>query len=141
MMMTMATGTMREGTSSMSMMWTALGLKWLSVWVVLLLLTIAFMGPTPGQAAVIAAFVAVISYTADRLLPFRVQGVTRWALDAGGAALGIWLGQFLWPGTPVSWLSAMVAGAFIGAIELPLHFWLASRFGLRRPDDRRDGVR
>jgi len=123
-----------------AMLLTAIGLKWLSVWVVLLFFGLSF-GPTPAQAAVIALFVAVVSLAADRAIPFRVQGWRRWAVDGGLAALGIYLAQFLWPHAGISVFTAVFAGAVVGSIEIPIHFFLASRFGLRRPDDDRDGIR
>ncbi|HYG57598.1 MAG TPA: hypothetical protein VD902_05985 [Symbiobacteriaceae bacterium] len=119
---------------------TAVGLKWLTVWGVLLLFGLVF-GPSPGQAAVIALAVALLSWGADRLVPFKIQGITRWALDGGLAGLTIYVTQFLWPGPGISLFLALFAGFVIGAIEIPLHFFLASRFGLRRRDDNRDGVR
>lgn len=118
----------------------ALSLKWLSVWAVLMLFGLSF-GPGPAEAAGIAVVVALVSWGADRLLPFSLQGITRWAIDAGAAGLTIYLAQFLFPGHGIAFLPALFAGAVIGAIEIPLHFLLASRFGLRRRDDRRDGVR
>lgn len=124
----------------MNLTLTALGLKWLSIWVVLLFFGLSF-GPSPGQGAVIAAVVAVLSWGADRMVPFRIQGVTRWVLDGGLAGLAIYVAQFLWPGAGISFFTALFAGLVVGAIEIPLHFFLASRFGLRRPDDQRDGVR
>jgi hypothetical protein len=119
---------------------TALGMKWLSVWVVLLLFGLSF-GPNPGQAAVMAVFVAVVSWLADRAMPFKVQGVTRWAIDSGLAFVALYLGQFLWPGTGITFYTALFAGFVIGAIEIPLHFWLAARFGVRAKGDDRDGIR
>lgn len=119
---------------------TALGLKWLSVWLVLLFFGLSF-GPSPGKAAVMALFVAIASWAADRLMRFSVQGITRWAIDAGLAAFAIYFAQFLWPGYGISFFMSLFAGAVIGAIEIPLHFFLASRFGVRKPDDNRDGIR
>lgn len=124
----------------MNLTLTALGLKWLSVWVVLLFFGLVF-GPSPGQAAVMALFVAIASWAADRLIRFEVQGLTRWAIDSGLAAFAIYLGQFLWPGEGISFYTAIFAGAVVGAIEIPLHFFLAARFGVRRRDDNRDGIR
>lgn len=124
----------------MTMTVTALAMKWLSVWIVLLFVGMA-TGPTPGQGAVIAAAVAVISYLADRVIPFRVQGITRWAIDGGLAGLSIYVAQFLWPGQLITFPWALLAGFLVGAIEIPLHFFLAARFGLRRRDDERDGIR
>lgn len=119
---------------------TALGLKWLSVWLVLMLFGLSF-GPSPGQATVMALVVAVVSWAGDRVLPFRVQGITRWAVDSGAAALTLWVAQFLWPGNGLSFPMALFAGFVIGSIEIPLHFFLASRFGLRHRDDEKDGIR
>lgn len=125
----------------MGLTWTALGMKWLSVWVVLLLIGL-ISGPTPGQGAVMAAVLALVSWWADRMLDFRVQGVTRWAIDSGLAGLGIYLAQFLWPGQYLPFYLALLAGFMVGALEIPLHFYLASRFGLaEREDDRKDRVR
>lgn len=118
---------------------TALGLKFLSIWLVLLFFGLSF-GPSPGQAAVIAAAVAVISWLADRVLPFRVQGITRWAIDGGLAGISIYLAQFLWPGQGITFASSLFVGFVVGAVEIPIHFYLASRFGVRRPDDRKDGI-
>jgi hypothetical protein len=110
---------------------TALGLKWASIWIVLSLFGLLF-GPTPGQAAVMAAVVAVLSWAADRLIDFKFQGITRWAIDSGLAGLGIYFAQFLWPGTGITFSLSLFAGFVIGSIEIPLHFFLASRFGLKR---------
>lgn len=129
-----------ERVTLVPMFLTAIALKWLSVWVVLLFISLSF-GPTPAQSAAIAFFVAVASLAADRAIPFRVQGWTRWAVDGGLAALGIYMVQFLWPHAGISVPMAVFAGAVVGALEIPLHFFLASRFGLRRPDDDRDGIR
>lgn len=118
---------------------TALGLRFVSVWLVLLFIGL-LSGPSPGQAAVIALVVAVISIAGDRLLPFRVQGVTRWAIDGGLAALGVYIGQFLWPGQAIPLYAAVFAGAVVGAVEIPIHFFLAARFGLRKKNDTRDGI-
>lgn len=118
----------------------SVGLKWLSVVLILLLFSMSF-GPSPGQAAVIAAFVAVIAHLGDRVLPFRIQGVVRWVIDGGLIGISIWLGQFLWPGQGITFPTALFAGFVIGAIEVPLHFYLASRFGLRSNQDEHDGVR
>lgn len=119
---------------------TALAMKWLSIWVVLLFVGMV-TGPTPGQAAFIAAAVAVVSYLADRVVPFRVQGITRWAMDSGLAGLSIYVAQFLWPGQYITFPWALLAGFVVGSVEIPLHFFLASRFGLRRRNDDRDGIR
>lgn len=119
---------------------TALGLKWLSVWLVLMLFGLSF-GPSPGQAAVLAVAVAVVSWVGDRALPFAVQGLTRWAIDSGAAALTLWVAQFLWAGAVLTFPLALFAGFVIGSIEIPLHFFLASRFGLRHRDDEKDGIR
>lgn len=117
----------------------ALGLKWLSVWVVLLFFGLSF-GPAPGKAAVIAAFVAVLSLIGDKLLPFKVQGATRWAMDAGLAALGLYVGQFLWPGAGLAFYTAIFAGAVIGSLEIPLHFLLAKWFRVEKPPEDSDGI-
>jgi hypothetical protein len=119
---------------------TAIALKWFGVWLILGLFGL-FFGPTPGKAAVTALVVAVVSWLADRGLPFRVQGVTRWAIDSGLATLTIYLGQFLWPGPGLTFIEALLAGFVVGAIEIPLHFYLAARFGLRSRDDHKDGIR
>jgi hypothetical protein len=124
----------------MTMTVTALVMKWLSIWIVLLFVGMV-TGPTPGQGAVIAAAVAVVSYLADRVIPFRVQGITRWAMDGGLAGLSIFVAQFLWPGQLITFPWALLAGFLVGAIEIPLHFFLAARFGLRRRNDERDGIR
>lgn len=124
----------------MNLTLTAVGLKWLSVWLVLLLFGLSF-GPPPGKAAVMALFVAIVSWAADRVLRFEVQGITRWAIDSGLAGLAIYAAQFLWPGLGISFFTALFAGAVVGAIEIPLHFFLASRFGVRRRDDNKDGIR
>jgi hypothetical protein len=124
----------------MNLTLTALGLKFLSIWVVLLFFGLSF-GPTPGQGAVIALTVAVVSWLADLALPFRVQGWTRWAFDGGLAGLSIYVAQFLWPGQSIGFFSALFAGLVVGALEIPLHFFLASRFGLRRREDEKDGIR
>lgn len=123
----------------MGLMMTALALKWASIWVVLLFFGLSF-GPSPGQAAVIAAAVAVASWLADRVIPFRVQGLTRWAIDGGLAGLSIYAAQFLWPGQGIGLAAALFVGLVVGAIEIPLHFFLASRFGIRRPQDDKDGI-
>jgi hypothetical protein len=124
----------------MSMTLTALAMKFLSIWVVLLFIGLV-TGPTPGQGAFIAAAVAIVSYLADRLVPFRVQGITRWAMDGGLAGFSIYLAQFLWPGQFIPFYWALLSGFLIGAFEIPLHFFLAARFGLRRRNDERDGIR
>jgi hypothetical protein len=99
------------------------------------------VGPSPGQTLVIAIAVSVLSWWADRLISFGVQGVTRWAIDSGLAALTIYVAQFLWPGPGVGFTAAVFAGFAIGALEIPLHFYLAKQFGLRRPGDEHDGIR
>lgn len=119
---------------------TALALKFLSVWLVLLFFGL-IGGPSPTQAAVIALVVGALSIIGDRMLPFRVQGVTRWAIDGGLAFLGIYIGQYLWPGQAMSLATAVFAGAVVGAVEIPIHFFLASRFGLRKKNDDHDGIR
>lgn len=124
----------------MNLMWTALILKFLTAWLVLLPLGLV-VGPSPGQTLVISVALAVFSWFADRLISFRVQGVTRWAIDSGLAALIIYLAQFLWPGPGIGFSAAVFAGFAIGALEIPLHFYLAKRFGLRRPNDEHDGIR
>lgn len=124
----------------MGLTMTALALKWLSIWLVLLFFGLSF-GPSPGQAAVIAVAVAVASWLADRAIPFRVQGLTRWAIDGGLAGLSIYAAQFLWPGQGINFWSSLFVGLVVGAIEVPIHFFLASRFGIRRPDDEKDGIR
>lgn len=118
---------------------TNLLIKWVTAAFVLLLFGLAY-GPSPTQALVIAAIVAVAGWTGDRLLPFRHQGVTRWAIDSGLTALAVWFGQFFWPGTGIGFGQAVIAGFVIGAVEIPLHVWLASRFGLRRRQDNNDGI-
>lgn len=119
---------------------TALGMKWLAAWIVLLLMGLSG-GPNPGKAAVVALFLAILSWMADRVIPFRVQGITRWAIDSGLAALTIYYAQFAWVGNRLTFGESLFAGFVVGSIEIPLHFFLASRFGLRRRDDRRDGIR
>lgn len=119
----------------------ALGLKW-----GLAFFTLAVWGQATGQldggaAVLIATAVAVLSWMADRVLPFSLQGVTRWAIDGGLAGLTIYAVQFLRPGSAISLLAALVIGFFLGAIELPLHTFLAARYGLRRPEDDKDGIR
>jgi hypothetical protein len=118
---------------------TALGLKWLSTWLILLLFSMVF-GPSGTQAAVMAAAVAVLSWLADRLIAFQFQGITRFAIDSGLAGLGIYLSQFLWPGPGITFPLAVFAGFVVGAVEIPLHFYLAARFGLRKRNDERDGI-
>ncbi|MGE5672419.1 MAG: DUF2512 family protein [Mycobacterium leprae] len=118
---------------------TALLLKFGAAWGVMLLLGMAF-GPSAGKAAVIAIVLAAVSWLADRIFPFELQGITRWAIDGGLAALTIYVAQFLWPGHGVSLLGALVMGFIIGAIEIPLHFYLAVRFDDRRRQDD-DGIR
>ncbi|MFZ5814817.1 MAG: hypothetical protein ACOY93_05895 [Bacillota bacterium] len=120
---------------------TALGIKFGTAFFVLAVWGQASGGPTPGKAAVIALFVAGLSWAADRLLPFTLQGVTRWAIDGGLAGLTIYGAQFLWPGPGIDLFSSLLLGFGLGALELPIHFFLASRYGLRRPEDDRDGVR
>jgi hypothetical protein len=117
----------------------ALAAKWASIWVVLLFLGL-IGGPALDQAAVMAAVTALISYGGDRLIPFSLQGITRWAIDAGLATLVIYLSQWLWPGPGLNLFMAILAGMVIGAIEIPLHFLLASRYGVRKRDDNRDGI-
>lgn len=120
---------------------TALGLKWVTAFFILAVYGQAAGGPTPGKAGVLALFIAVLSWMGDRLLPFALQGVTRFAIDGGLAGLTIYFGQFLVPGPGIDLLASLILGFGLGALELPLHFWLASRFGLRRRDDNRDGIR
>lgn len=115
-------------------------IKWVSAAFILLLFGLVY-GPTPTQALVIAAVVAVVGWLSDRLLPFRHQGISRWALDSGITAVAIWVGQFLWPGVGIGFSLAVIAGFVIGSIEIPLHVWLASRFGVRRRQDEGDGIR
>ncbi|HWI64431.1 MAG TPA: DUF2512 family protein [Symbiobacteriaceae bacterium] len=122
------------------MMLTALVLKWLSIWVVLLFFGLSF-GPTPGQGAWIAFFVAILSILADKVIPFRIQGITRWAIDGGLAAFAIYVAQFVVRGQGYPFWAALFAGAVIGAIEIPIHYYLASRFGLGRRNDEKDGIR
>lgn len=119
----------------------ALGLKWGTAFFILAVWGQAMGGPSPGKAAWLALFFAIASWAGDRLLPFTLQGVTRWAIDGGLAWLTIYAGQFLVPGPGISLLGAMVVGFGLGALEMPVHFYLASRFGLRRPEDDRDGIR
>lgn len=119
---------------------TAILLKTASVWIVLSVFGMLF-APSPAKALVIALFVAVVSFAADRVVPFKIQGVTRWVIDSGLAALAIYLGQFLWPGAGLAFYTALFAGFVVGAIEIPLHFFLASRFGVRKPQDDKDGIR
>lgn len=102
---------------------TAVALKFVSVWTILLLFGLAW-GPAPMQSAVIALFVAVVSWIVDLKLPFEMQDWTRWSLDAGLAAVGVYVGQFLWPGQAIAIYAAVFIGAVIGAIEIPLHFLL-----------------
>ncbi len=118
----------------------ALAAKWAFTWVVLLFIGL-IGGPTLGQAAIMAATTAVISWAADRLIPFTVQGLTRWAIDAGLATLVIYLSQWLWTGPGLNLFTAVLAGTVIGALEIPLHFLLAARYGVRNRDDNRDGIR
>lgn len=120
---------------------TALALKWVTTFFILVVWGLASGGPTPGKAGVIALFVAGLSWLGDRWLPFSVQGVTRWAIDGGLTGLTIYGAQFLWPGPGLSLLTSLVFGFGIGALELPIHFFLAARYGLRRPEDDRDGIR
>ncbi|MFZ5824907.1 MAG: DUF2512 family protein [Bacillota bacterium] len=120
---------------------TAVAIKWVTTFFVLAVWGQASGGPSFGKAAVIALFVAGISWMADIWLPFRMQGVTRWAIDGGLTGLTIWATQYLWPGPGIALVSALVLGYGLGALELPLHFFLASRYGLRRPEDDRDGIR
>lgn len=124
----------------MGLRWTAIGLKWLGAWVVLLVFGL-FAGPSPVKGAVMAFVVAAFSWMADRMLPFKVQGVTRVAIDGGLAALIVYLSQFIWPGTGINFPNALFAGFVIGTIELPIHMYLAARFGVRHPDDQKDGIR
>jgi hypothetical protein len=119
---------------------TALAAKFLSAWLILLLTGMIF-GPSPGEGAAIAVVVAVISWLGDRLIPFQFQGITRWAIDGGLAGFTIYLAQFLWPGRGIAFFPALVAGFVLGSVEIPLHFLLAARFGLRKRDDEHDGVR
>jgi len=118
----------------------ALAAKWAFIWVVLLFIGL-IGGPAIDQAAVMAAVTALITYGADRMIPFKVQGLTRWAMDAGLATLVIYLSQWLWVGPGLNLFMAILAGSVIGAIEIPLHFLLASRYGVRKRDDNRDGIR
>lgn len=120
---------------------TALSIKWVTAFFILAVWGQATGGPLPLKAALLALLVAVLGWWADRLLPFTQQGVTRWAIDGGLAALTIYLGQFLMMGPGISLLGSLIVGYGLGALEMPLHFYLASRFGLRRRDDNRDGIR
>lgn len=120
---------------------TALAIKW-----VVAFFTLVVWGQVSGSLAAdeaigIAVVVAFVSWLADRLLPFRLQGVTRWAIDGGLAGLTIYVAEMLWPGPRIGLLTALVIGYFLGALELPLHLFLASRYGVRRPEDDRDGIR
>ncbi len=120
---------------------TAVTLKFLTAWGILVVWGLANVGPTPGKAAVLAVLVAGLSWLGDRWLPFTLQGVTRWAIDGGLAGLTIYFGQFLWPGPGITLLGSLIVGFGLGALELPLHFYLAARYGLRRREDDRDGIR
>lgn len=120
---------------------TAFVLKWGVAFFTLAVWGQATGEPSTSKAVVIAIFVAGLSWLADRWLPFRLQGITRWAIDGGLAGLTIYVSQFLLPGPGVGLLAALFIGYFLGSIELPLHFYLATRFGLRPPDDDRDGIR
>ncbi len=118
---------------------TALGLKWLVAFAVLLFLGLAF-APAPGHAALVALIVAITGWLVDRLIPFRFQGVTRWAVDSGVAGLAIYFGQFLWPGGDVPFWAAVLTGFVIGSVELPIHHFLAARFGVNRKKDGWGGI-
>jgi hypothetical protein len=119
---------------------TSLALKWASAWVVLSLFGMVG-GPAPAQAGAMAAFVAIVTWVVDRAMPFTTQGLIRWAIESVVAFLAIYLGQFLSPGPGISLNAAAAAGMVIGAIELPLHFWLAVRYGLRRGPGDKNGIR
>jgi hypothetical protein len=120
---------------------TSLALKWVTAFFLLAVYGLGAGAPLVGEAAILALAIAFFGWWADRLIPFTVQGVTRWAIDSGLVALTIFFGQSLLPGPDVGLLSALVLGFGIGSLELPLHFYLAARFGLRRPDDDKDGIR
>lgn len=115
----------------MRLILTALGLKTLLGWGVLALFGLVG-GPTPTQALVMAVAVAVISWAADVLLPFKLQGFTRFLLDGILAVAAIYTTQGIWPGRPVTFTTALIAGMALGALELPLHFYLASRFSRKQ---------
>lgn len=124
----------------MARLFTALGLKFVAAWLILLLFSL-IGGPTPGKAAWMAVVVAVVGYLADRALPFAMQGVTRWAIDSGLAAGAVYLAQFLWPGPGLGLPASLLAGFAIGSVEIPLHFLLARLFGVHRKNNEWDGIR
>lgn len=90
-------------------------------------------GPSAGKAIGIAAVLAVFSWAADRLVPFSLQGVTRWALDGFLAGAVIYLAQFLFAGPGLGLAASLFIGLFLGAVELPIHFFLAAHFGTDEP--------
>lgn len=120
---------------------TAVAIKWAVAFFTLVVWGQASGSVTADEAAGVALVLAVVSWLADRLFPFRLQGVTRWAIDGGLAALTVYFTEMLWPGPRIGFLTALVIGYFLGALELPLHFFLAARYGVRRPEDDKDGIR
>jgi hypothetical protein len=128
-----------EGGTGMTRDLLSLGLKWLASWLVLLAVGLIYPGSGTALAAM-AVLVAAALWLTDRALPFRVQGVTRWAMEGGLAALVLYAASRVAPVQPLPILPALVAGYAIGSVEIPMHFYLTARFGLRKRDDRRDGI-
>lgn len=123
----------------MNLTTTALLLKWGAAWIVLSLFGMTMAAaPTPGQAAVLAALLALLSWVGDRTLPFAMQGITRWLADSLLAAVTLYVAWLLWPAVNMPFARSLLAGLVIGSVEIPLHFYLAARFGLR---GNRDGGR
>jgi hypothetical protein len=90
-------------------------------------------GPSAQKALGIALVLAVVSWVADLLVPFSLQGVTRWALDGLLAGVTIFLTQSFFAGPGLGLPASLFIGLFLGAVELPIHFFLAARFGADEP--------
>lgn len=114
---------------------TALLLKWASAWIIVSLFGLVHQAPSPGQAVWPAAVLAVVSWAGDRLLPAHEQGIGRWLIDSFLATFVLLVVGAVWPDWAMSPLIALFAGLSIGAVEIPLHYYLAGRYGLRAKGD------
>lgn len=114
---------------------TALLLKWASAWVVVSLFGLVRQAPSPGQAVWPALVLAVVSWVGDRFLPVEMQGISRWLIDSFLAAFVLLLLGAFRPDWAMDPLIALFAGLSIGAVEIPLHYYLAARYGLKARGD------
>jgi hypothetical protein len=123
----------------MTRTWVSLGLKTFTVWLILMLYGLTTT-MRPVQGVLIAFAAAVAGWLADLVISFKVQGATRWAIDSGIFALVIYLGAMVLPGVRYAFSTAIFLGFVAGSVEIPIHFYLASRFGLRRKGDEHEGI-